>query len=68
MIDIAETISGAKTFSLPPRVPSYTVATVPSAATYARGIIYVSDGAASKRMAYSNGTNWLWISTDAIVS
>lgn len=45
-------------FTLPPRLPSYTVATVPSAATYVRGMIYVSDGASNKRMAISDGTNW----------
>jgi hypothetical protein len=36
---------------------SYTVATLPSAATAAR-LIYVSDGASNKRLAVSDGTNW----------
>lgn len=54
----AQTFSGAKVFSLPPRLPTYTVATVPSASTYSRGLIYVSDGTASKRLAISDGTNW----------
>ncbi len=39
-------------------LPSYTVATLPSAATYARGLIYVSDGTTNKRLAVSDGTNW----------
>lgn len=38
---------------------SYTVATLPSAATAAR-LIYVSDGASNKRLAVSDGTNWRW--------
>lgn len=36
---------------------SYTVATLPSAATAAR-LIYVSDGASNQRLAVSDGTNW----------
>jgi len=36
---------------------SYTVATLPSAATAAR-LIYVSDGTGTKRLAVSDGTNW----------
>lgn len=38
---------------------SYTVATLPSAATAAR-LIYVSDGTSNKRLAVSDGTNWRW--------
>jgi fructose-specific component phosphotransferase system IIB-like protein len=53
-----QTIGGAKAFSAPPRVPSYTVATLPSAATYPRGLLYVSDGTSNKRLAISDGTNW----------
>jgi hypothetical protein len=44
--------------ALPLRLPTYTVATVPSAATYARGLIYISDGTANKRLAISDGTDW----------
>jgi hypothetical protein len=40
------------------QLPTYTVATLPDAATYPRGIIYVSDGASNQRMAISDGTNW----------
>lgn len=47
-------------FIKPPKLPSYTVATVPSAATFAQCMIYVSDGTANKRMAISEGTNWRW--------
>ncbi len=38
---------------------SYTVSTLPSAATAAR-LIYVSDGTSNKRLAVSDGTNWRW--------
>jgi len=42
------------------QVPTYTVATAPSAATAGAGtVIYVSDGAAgSAILAFSDGTNW----------
>lgn len=45
---------------VPVRLPSYTVAGVPSAATHAQSIIYVSDGTANKRLAVSDGSNWRW--------
>jgi hypothetical protein len=47
---------------------SYTVATVPDEATYARGIIYVSDETGGATMAFSDGTNWRRFSDRAIVS
>lgn len=40
------------------QLPTYTVATLPDAATYPRGIIYVSDGVSNQRMAISDGINW----------
>lgn len=42
------------------KVPTYTVATAPSAATAGAGtLVYVSDGAAgSAILAFSDGTNW----------
>ena len=45
--------------SVPLRLPSYTVGTLPSAATSAQ-LIYVSDGTSNKRLAVSDGTNWRW--------
>ena len=44
----------------PLQLPTYTVATLPAAATYPRSLIYVSDGAANKRIAISDGTSWRW--------
>ena len=46
--------------TMPFRLPTYTVATLPSAATFARCLAYVSDGAGSKRLAISDGTSWRW--------
>lgn len=46
--------------TMPFRLPTYTVAALPSAATFARCVVYVSDGAGSRRFAVSDGTNWRW--------
>lgn len=46
--------------TVPLRLPSYTVATLPAAPTHARSLIYVSDGTAAKRLAISDGTSWRW--------
>lgn len=53
-------VTGTVTATLPVVLPTYTVATLPSAATYARGLIYVSDGTSNKRLAVSDATNWRW--------
>lgn len=47
---------------------SYTVAGVPSAATYPRGIIYVSNEAGGAVQAFSDGTNWRRVTDRAIIS
>jgi hypothetical protein len=49
---------GLSVFTFAPVLPTYTVGTVPSAATYVRGLIYVSNGTANKRLAISDGTSW----------
>lgn len=66
----AETIAGAWVFSLPVRVPTYTVATLPAAATYSGGRANVSDanattfaavvagGGANYVPVYSDGAAW----------
>jgi hypothetical protein len=64
----AETISGAWSFSLPPVLPSYTVAGVPSAATYARGLIYVSNETGGAVIAFSDGTNWRRVTDRAVIA
>ena len=51
------------------QVPTYTVATAPSAASIAGSLIYVSDGAAgSAILAFSNGTDWKRSDTGATIS
>lgn len=64
----AETISGAWAFSLPVVLPTYTVAGVPSAATYARGLIYVSNEAGGAVLAFSDGTDWRRVTDRAVIS
>lgn len=48
------------------QVPTYTVATAPSAAGLTGTVIYVSDGVAgSPGLAFSDGTNWKRADTPA---
>lgn len=50
-------------------LPTYTVSGVPAAASNARTLIYVSNGAAgSPVVAFSDGTNWLRCDTLAAIS
>ena len=50
------------------QLKTYTVLTLPSAATYPRGVIYVSNQSTGAEPAFSDGTNWRIFSTRAIVS
>lgn len=51
------------------RFDSYTVLTVPPAAPFKQGLIYVSNGAAGNPvLAFSDGTNWLRVDTLAAIS
>jgi len=52
------------------KVPTYTVATAPSASSAGAGtIVYVSNGAAgSAIIAFSDGTNWKRSDTGATIS
>jgi hypothetical protein len=52
--------TGAVQAGSPLQLPSFTVATLPPAATYPRCLIYVADGTANKRFAVSDGTSWRW--------
>ena len=47
---------------------TYTVSTLPDAAMWVRGIIYVSNQSTGAEPAFSDGTNWRIFSTRAIVS
>ena len=51
-----------------PILPTYTVATLPSAAALARGLIYVSDEVAGSVVAFSDGASWRRCTDRAIVS
>lgn len=51
------------------QVPTYTVATAPSAASIAGSLVYVSDGAAgSPILAFSDGTDWKRSDTGATIA
>jgi len=52
--------NGVVSSASPFQLPSYTVATLPSAATFARCLVFVSNGTTNKRFAISDGTNWRW--------
>lgn len=47
---------------------TYTVTTLPNAARWIRGIIYVSNQSTGAEPAFSDGSNWRIFSTRAIVS
>lgn len=47
---------------------SYTVLTVPSAVTYARGVIFVSNEAGGATLAFSDGTNWRRVQDRNVIS
>ena len=53
----------------PVDLKTYTVATVPAAASHTGSIIYVSNGAAGNPVvAFSNGTSWLRVDTLAAIA
>lgn len=49
-------------------IPTFTIATLPSASTYARGIIWISDQSGGATLAISNGTNWKILTLGATAS
>jgi hypothetical protein len=51
-----------------PVLPTYTVAGVPSAATFVRGMIYVSNETGGATPAFSDGTNWRRVADRAIIA
>lgn len=50
------------------QLKTYTVATVPTAATYPRGVIYVSDETGGATLAFSDGSDWRRAQDRAVVS
>lgn len=51
-------LTGSAVFGFPPKITSFTVATLPSASAYNQCIAYVSNGTGNKRLAVSDGANW----------
>lgn len=66
----ALTVSGSKIDATggPVVLKSYTVAGVPSAATFARGLIYVSNETGGATVAFSDGTNWRRVQDRAVIA
>jgi len=54
--------------AMPAVLPTFTVATVPSAATFVRRQIYVSDESGGAIVAFSDGTNWRRLTDRAVIS
>jgi hypothetical protein len=52
----------------PIRLRNYTVATLPAAASYTYGMVWVSDAATNAIACVSDGTNWKRLDTGATVS
>lgn len=52
----------------PQQLFTYTVATLPSAATFTNAIVYVSNAAGGAIQAFSDGTNWRRVDDRAVVS
>ena len=50
------------------QAPTYTVSTLPAAATYPRGVIYVSDETSGATLAFSDGSVWRRVQDRAQVS
>lgn len=51
-----------------PILPTYTVAGVPAASSFPRGMIYVSDETGGAVPAFSDGTNWRRVTDRAVIS
>lgn len=47
---------------------TYTVSTLPAAATYPRGVVYVSNETGGATLAFSDGTNWRRVQDRNVVS
>ena len=62
------TYEPSSAFLQPVRLPSYTVATLPTAGNFTSCLIWVTDEVGGSTMATSDGTNWRRMSNGAIVS
>lgn len=59
---------GSRPMSNPLLLATYTVATLPTASLWTRGLIYVSDETGGAIPAFSDGTNWRRFTDRAVVS
>lgn len=59
---------GSEGMTAPVILASYTVSTLPNAAVYSQGLIYVSDETGGAVPAFSDGTNWRRVTDRAVVS
>lgn len=60
--------NGTEGMSAPLPLAVYTVVTLPTAASYAGGLIAVSNEAGGYTLAFSDGTNWRRVQDRAVVS
>lgn len=67
-LNLAITSDGETPLAAPIVLKSYTVAGVPDAANWQGAIIYVSDEAGGKTIAFSDGTDWRRVQDRAIIS
>lgn len=67
-LNLALTKDGTEVMTGPLMLLSSTVVGVPTAATYEGGLIYVSNEAGGKTVAFSDGTNWRRVQDRVIVS
>ncbi len=61
-------LDGSAAMNSPLKLATYTVATVPAAASYTGAAIYVSNEIGGATLAFSNGVNWLRVQDLAIIS
>jgi len=64
----ALTVDGAETMEKPFILVPYTVITVPTAASWLGGLIYVTDETGGATVAFSDGTNWRRVQDRVVVS
>lgn len=55
-------------FTLPVRLPAYTLATLPFAGAFSGCVIIVSDAVGGPRLCLSDGVNWLRVDNNAPVT
>lgn len=66
-VGVAPLATGIKSAG-PIVIPTFTIATLPSASTYARGLIWISDQSGGATFAISDGTNWKILTLGATAS